>query len=170
LVFGGERWPQIASVARVELTSSTEGAGAATRVPSKAGACATLKCAHPRGTTVAVRDLFFNIPARRKFLRSEATETFHSDKSCYPLRTRASGNRFQFYEQWREVLRAAPAQNLRERAYQILAPSFLDNLLEVNGGQPQVAPDYRLRVGAERPAHQRAIRNTFCQSKIVAIV
>src|SRR6266850_1962792 len=95
--------------------------------------------AHPRGTTVAVRDLFFNIPARRKFLRSEATETFHLTNLVTHYALAHPEIAFSFTSNGREVLRAAPAQNLRERAYQIFGAEFLDNLLEVNGGQPQVA-------------------------------
>src|SRR5215207_143094 len=67
LGFRGEALASIASVAKVELTTCIEG-----------GRMRDVKdAAHPRGTTISVRDLFFNIPARRKFLRSEATETYH---------------------------------------------------------------------------------------------
>ena len=74
LGFRGEALASIASVARVDLTSRTEEAAAATRVVIEGGKMRDVKdAAHPRGTTIAVRDLFFNVPARRKFLRSEAT-------------------------------------------------------------------------------------------------
>ncbi len=140
LGFRGEALASIASVARVELTSSTEAAGAATRVTIEGGRMRDVKdAAHPRGTTVAVRDLFFNIPARRKFLRSEATETFHLTNNG------------------REVLRTAPAQNLRERAYQIFGAEFLDNLLEVNGGQSQVA---RITGYVSAPRDRRTTRDS----------
>ena len=76
--FRGEALASIASVAKVELTTCTQGAKAGTRVTIDGGRMRDVKdAAHPRGTAIAVRDLFFNIPARRKFLRSEATETFH---------------------------------------------------------------------------------------------
>ena len=78
LGFRGEALASIASVARVELISKTEDAAAATRVVIEGGRMRDVKdAAHSRGTTISVRDLFFNVPARRKFLRSEATETFH---------------------------------------------------------------------------------------------
>src|SRR5688572_3273135 len=78
LGFRGEALASIASVARVELISKTDESNAATRVVIEGGRMRDVKdAAHPRGTTITVRDLFFNVPARRKFLRSEATESFH---------------------------------------------------------------------------------------------
>src|SRR6202165_4911460 len=72
LGFRGEALASIASVARVELTTKTEATSAATRVVIEGGKLRDVKdAAHPRGTTITVRDLFFNVPARRKFLRSE---------------------------------------------------------------------------------------------------
>src|SRR5215813_7714314 len=76
LGFRGEALASIASVARVELITHTEEATAGTRVIIEGGKMRDVRdAAHPRGTTIAVRDLFFNTPARRKFLRSEATES-----------------------------------------------------------------------------------------------
>ena len=95
--------------------------------------------AHPRGTTIAVRDLFFNVPARRKFLRSEATESFHLTNLVTHYALAHPEIALTLTNNGREVLRAAPAKDLRERAYQIFGADFLDNLLEVNGGNPQVA-------------------------------
>src|SRR4029079_12408351 len=78
LGFRGEALASIASVARVELLSATAEASAATRVIIEGGRMRDVKdAAHPEGTTISVRDLFFNTPARRIFLRSEATESFH---------------------------------------------------------------------------------------------
>src|SRR5687768_6609387 len=78
LGFRGEALASIASVARVEMITRTEDISAATRVVIEGGRMRDVKdAAHPRGTTIVVRDLFFNTPARRKFLRSEATESFH---------------------------------------------------------------------------------------------
>lgn len=140
LGFRGEALASIASVARVELITKTEDATVATRVVIEGGRMRDVKdAAHPRGTTIIVRDLFFNVPARRKFLRSEATESFHLTNLVTHYALAHPEIAFTLTNGGREVLRAAPAQDLRERAYQIFGAEFLDNLLEVSGGHPQVA-------------------------------
>lgn len=140
LGFRGEALASIASVAKVELITSTEGANAATKVIIEGGRMRDVKdAAHPRGTTIAVRDLFFNVPARRKFLRSEATETFHLTNLVTHYALAHPEIAFNFTNNGREVVRATSAKDLRERAYQIFGAEFLENLLEVNGGHPQVA-------------------------------
>jgi DNA mismatch repair protein MutL len=140
LGFRGEALASIASVAKVELTTCTEDAKAATRVTIDGGRMRDVKdAAHPRGTTIAVRDLFFNIPARRKFLRSEATETYHLTNLVTHYALAHPEIAFTFVNNGREVVRAAPAKDLRERAYQIFGAEFLDNLLEVNLGDTQLA-------------------------------
>jgi DNA mismatch repair protein MutL len=140
LGFRGEALASIASVARVELLTSADDSSAATRVTIDGGRMRDVKdAAHPRGTTIAVRDLFFNVPARRKFLRSEATEAFHLTNLVTHYALAHPEISFTFTNNGREVVRAAPAKDLRERAYQIFGEEFLDNLLEVNGGHPPVA-------------------------------
>ncbi len=140
LGFRGEALASIASVARVELTTCTEDAKAATRVTIDGGRMRDVKdAAHPRGTTIAVRDLFFNIPARRKFLRSEATETYHLTNLVTHYALAHPEIAFTFVNNGREVVRAAPAEDLRERAYQVFGAEFLENLLEVNLGDAQLA-------------------------------
>ena len=140
LGFRGEALASIASVARVELITKTEEAAAATRVVIEGGRMRDVKdAAHPRGTTIIVRDLFFNVPARRKFLRSEATESFHLTNLVTHYSLAHPEIAFTLTNNGREVLRAAAALDLRERAYQIFGAEFLDNLLEVTGGHAQVA-------------------------------
>ncbi len=140
LGFRGEALASIASVARVELTTKTEAANAATRIVIEGGKMRDVKdAAHPRGTTITVRDLFFNVPARRKFLRSEATESFHLTNLVTHYALAHPEIALTLTNNGREVLRAAPAKDLRERAYQIFGADFLDNLLAVDGGNPQVA-------------------------------
>jgi DNA mismatch repair protein MutL len=140
LGFRGEALASIASVAKVELMTCIEEANAATRVTIDGGRMRDVKdAAHPRGTTIAVRDLFFNIPARRKFLRSEATETYHLTNLVTHYALAHPEIAFTFVNNGREVVRTAPAKDLRERAYQIFGEEFLKNLLEVDGGAPQFA-------------------------------
>jgi len=140
LGFRGEALASIASVARVELISRTEDAAAATRVVIEGGRMREVKdAAHPRGTTLSVRDLFFNVPARRKFLRSEATETFHLTNLVTHYALAHPEIAFTLTNSGREVLRVASAKDLRERAYQIFGAEFLDNLLEVSGGNKHIA-------------------------------
>ena len=140
LGFRGEALASIASVARVELTTKTEAAAVATRVLIEGGRMRDVKdAAHPRGTTIAVRDLFFNVPARRKFLRSEATESFHLTNLVTHYALAHPEIAFTLTNNGREVLHVAPARDLRERAYQVFGAEFLDNLLEVNGGHPKIA-------------------------------
>lgn len=140
LGFRGEALASIASVAKVELTTSTEDAAAATRVAIDGGKLRDVKdAAHPRGTTIAVRDLFFNVPARRKFLRAEATETFHLTNMVTHYALAHPEIAFTLVNNGRDVVRAVAAKDLRERAYQLFGAQFVENLLEVDGGNAQVA-------------------------------
>lgn len=140
LGFRGEALASIASVAKVELLTSTEDAAAGTRVAIEGGRMRDVKdAAHPRGTTIAMRDLFFNVPARRKFLKSEATETFHLTNLVTHYALAHPEIAFTFVNNGRDVIRAVAAKDLRERAYQIFGADFLENLLVVEGGDTQVA-------------------------------
>jgi DNA mismatch repair protein MutL len=145
LGFRGEALASIASVARVELISSTDDAAAGTRVVIEGGRMRDVKdAAHPRGTTISVRDLFFNTPARRKFLRSEATESYHLTNLATHYALAHPEIAFTLTNNGRETLRVAPAQDLRERAYQVFGAQFLDGLLAVNNASDTPAQFSRI--------------------------
>ena len=78
LGFRGEALPSIGSVARLRVCSRTAQAAAASELQVEGGVQSAVRpAAHPQGTTVEVRDLFYNVPARRKFVRTEPTEFGH---------------------------------------------------------------------------------------------
>lgn len=157
LGFRGEALASIASVARVELVTQIEGEAEGTRVIIEGGKMRDVTpAARPRGTTISVRDLFFNVPARRKFLRSEATESFHLTNLVTHYALAHPEIAFTLTNNGREVLRAGTAADLRERAYQIFGADFLESLLEVSGGQPHLA-----RVGGyiSAPRERRTSRD-----------
>ena len=157
LGFRGEALASIASVARVELLTQVSGESEGTRVLIEGGKMRDVSpAARPRGTTFTVRDLFFNVPARRKFLRSEATESFHLTNLVTHYALAHPEIEFVLTNNGPEVLRAAPSDSLRERAYQIFGEEFLENLLEVGGGYAEVA---RVRGYVSAPRERRTTRD-----------
>jgi DNA mismatch repair protein MutL len=163
LGFRGEALASIASVARVELITHIEEASAGTRVLIEGGRMRDVKdAAHPRGTTISVRDLFFNTPARRKFLRSEATESYHLTNLVTHYALAHPEIAFTLTNNGRETLRVAPAQDLRERAYQVFGAQFLDSLLEVNNQSDspvQFGQIARIRGFVSAPRERRTSRD-----------
>lgn len=140
LGFRGEALASIASVAKVELVTKTVEEPAATRVIIEGGKLSDVKdAARDTGTTITVRDLFFNTPARRKFMRSEATENYHLTAIVTHYALAHPEIAFTLINNGREVLRVSPARDLRERAYQIFGAGLLDSLLPVSGGRDYVA-------------------------------
>ncbi|MGQ0541615.1 MAG: DNA mismatch repair endonuclease MutL [Blastocatellia bacterium] len=140
LGFRGEALASIASVAKVELITKIEEELAATRVIVEGGRLIDVKdAARGAGTTTSVRDLFFNTPARRKFMRSEATENYHLTSIVTHYALARPEISFTLTNNGREVLRVSPAKDLRERAFQIFGGGLLDSLLPVAGGREYVA-------------------------------
>jgi DNA mismatch repair protein MutL len=167
LGFRGEALASIASVARVELVTRTNDSTAGSRVVIEGGRMRDVKdAAHPTGTTIVVRDLFFNTPARRKFLRSEATESYHLTNLVTHYALAHPEISFTLTNNGRETLRVAAAKDLRERAYQVFGAQFLDGLLEVNNAVseptetsfslPQIA---RVRGFVSAPRERRTSRD-----------
>ncbi|HXG67944.1 MAG TPA: DNA mismatch repair endonuclease MutL, partial [Blastocatellia bacterium] len=87
--------------------------------------------AWPGGTEIEVRDLFFNIPARRKFLKSDATESVHITNLVQHYALANPEVAFLLVNNGRDAIRVAPARALRERAYQVLGGGLLGKLVEV---------------------------------------
>lgn len=140
LGFRGEALASIASVAKVELiTKITEGE-TATRVYIEGGKLIDVKeSARPNGTTITVRDLFFNTPARRKFMRSQATENYHIISTIQHYALANPNIAFSLTNNGREAIRVAAAKNLRERAYQLFGGELIESLLPVDGGREFIA-------------------------------
>ncbi|MEL7310900.1 MAG: DNA mismatch repair endonuclease MutL [Pseudomonadota bacterium] len=129
LGFRGEALPSIASVARVELASRTEGQQHGTVIAVDGGAMQPQSPISMRsGTRVSVRDLFYNTPARRKFLRTEKTEFTHIDRNIRRLALAHPGVAFTVKHNGRTVLHlpSARADGDRERRLaQLLGPEFV---------------------------------------------
>jgi DNA mismatch repair protein MutL len=174
LGFRGEALASIASVAKVELTTKTAEDQIATRVVIEGGRLVDVKdAARDTGTTIAVRDLFFNTPARRKFMRSEATENYHLTSIATHYALAHPEIAFTMTNNGRDVLRVAPAKDLRERAFQIFGSGILESLLPVNGGREYVA---KVTGFVSAPRERRTTRdgqyffvnNRFVRDKTIA--
>ena len=140
LGFRGEALASIASVAKVDLTTKTEADAVASKVIVEGGKLIDVKdAARDTGTTVEARDLFFNTPARRKFMRSEATENYHLTVIVTHYALAHPEIAFTLTNNGREILRVSPAKDLRERAYQIFGEGLLESLIHVDGGREFVA-------------------------------
>ncbi|HBR56571.1 MAG TPA: DNA mismatch repair endonuclease MutL, partial [Blastocatellia bacterium] len=140
LGFRGEALASIASVARVELITGTDAENAATLVKVDGGTLMDVKdAARDRGTTISVHDLFFNTPARRKFMRSEATENYHLTNIVTHYALAHPEIAFSLSNNGREIFRISPGKDLRERAFQLFGSSLMESLLPVAGGREFVA-------------------------------
>jgi DNA mismatch repair protein MutL len=136
LGFRGEALPSIGSVSHLRLISRPTGAEHAAEIAVDAGAVSPVRpAAHPPGTTVEVRDLFFNIPARRKFVRSASTETGHIVRLLERLALSRPEVSFRLRSGER-VLLDAPAPSREgggeERLLQVLGRELIPSLIPVN--------------------------------------
>jgi len=132
LGFRGEALPSIASVSRLFLRTKTDRDAEGTEVEFNGGKLIGVRdIAWPRGSEVEVRDLFFNIPARRKFLKSDATESFHITNLVQHYALANPHLSFLLIGNGRDAIRVSAARSLKERAYQVLGGSLLDKLVEV---------------------------------------
>ena len=135
LGFRGEALPSIASVARVRLCSRAHGSDSAYAISADNGHLSDLEpAAHPVGTTIEVRDLFFNVPARRKFLRAERTESQHIARMVERLSLACFGTGFTLKTGGR-VTADYPAADTHEqreqRVAQIVGDEFMANALYI---------------------------------------
>ncbi|WP_348264140.1 DNA mismatch repair endonuclease MutL [Telmatobacter sp. DSM 110680] len=131
LGFRGEALPSIASVARVSLETST-GEEAGTRMDIAGGKILHVEDAPiPRGTTISVSDLFFNTPARRKFLRAESTELSHVTALVTHYALAHPEKHFELVSASHTLVSAPPVSRPAERIYQIFGKETLSQLLPV---------------------------------------
>ena len=137
LGFRGEALPSIASVARVTLETATGEESSGTRVEIAGGRILHVDdAALPRGTTIAVADLFFNTPARRKFLRAESTELAHVTALVTHYALAHPEKHFELLSATHTVLSAPPVARTAERIYQIFGKETLAQLLPVAAELP----------------------------------
>jgi DNA mismatch repair protein MutL len=148
LGFRGEALPSIASVARVNLETSTGDEQAGTRLEIAGGKILHVEdAAVPRGTTISVADLFFNTPARRKFLRAESTELAHVTALVTHYALAHPEKHFELVSASHTLVSAPPVSRAAERIYQIFGKDTLAQLLPVaaempleRGGLPEPPP------------------------------
>lgn len=155
--FRGEALPSISSVSRLRLISRHQDDEEAWEV-SGDGADSELKtkpAAHPQGTTVEVRDLFYNTPARRKFLRTEKTEFGHIQTLVQRLALVRFDVGFTLQHNRRRVLSLAPCNDVTQqekRLAELLGSNFLEQALPIR----EQAGDLALYGWVARPGFSRS--------------
>lgn len=169
LGFRGEALPSIASVSRLTLETRSPDETTGTRIEIAGGKI--LKCdeaALGGGTTITVRDLFFNVPARKKFLRSEQTELAHIASLATHYSLAYPGKAFELRHDGRELLNVTPVSELRARVFQVFGDQTVDELVDLGvrireaPADPEEDPRaFQLRGFISRPQIQKLNRNSI---------
>ncbi|MGZ4814790.1 MAG: DNA mismatch repair endonuclease MutL [Terriglobales bacterium] len=132
LGFRGEALPSIASVSRLRLETHAPEDAAGTIVEINGGKIQTVEEAGlPLGTSITVRDLFYNIPARRKFLKAESTELSHIASLVTHYALAHPEMHFELHSATNAMLIAPPVSDHSQRIYQIFGKDTLDQLIPV---------------------------------------
>ena len=172
LGFRGEALPSIASVSRLLLETRAAEDRVGTAVEIAGGKI--IRCdeaALAAGTTITVRDLFYNVPARKKFLRSEQTEIAHIASLMTHYSLAHPQKSFSLRHNQSDLLSAAPAASLRERIFQVFGTQVLDDLVDLGdqGRDLKLPIDegdvierrFRLRGFVSGPQVQKLNRNSI---------
>ena len=187
LGFRGEALPSIASVSRLVLETRSMEESTGTRIEIAGGKI--LRCdeaALGGGTAITVRDLFHNVPARRKFLRTEQTELAHIASLVTHYSLAHPDKSFRLSTGPHELLSVTPVATMKERVYQVFGSQILDELVEIGvrerdlflppesvppsqaiaeyrAGEPEDPPVRRFRLNGffSRPQVQKSNRNSI---------
>ena len=139
LGFRGEALPSIAAVSRFELLTSADPAEGGVRVTVEGGrVLGTEPAARARGTTVEIRDLFFNVPARRKFLRAPETELRHASETVWGAALARPDVAFYLRHGTRTLVDAPPARDLSERLRALWSKATKVTRFSAAGGGAEV--------------------------------
>ena len=169
LGFRGEALPSIASVSRLTLETRAQEEQTGTRIEIAGGKM--LSCdeiAQTGGTAITVRDLFFNVPARKKFLRSDQTELAHVASLVTHYSLAHPDKSFELREDARELLSVEPVGELRDRVFQVFGSQTLQDLIELEGreklleidpGEPALT--FTVHGFVSRPQVQKNNRNSI---------
>ncbi len=172
LGFRGEALPSIAAVSRLRLETRASNEEQGTQVEFAGGRLVNVQPAGiPTGTSISVSDIFYCVPARRKFLKSEATELGHIASLVTHYALAHPEVRFLLKTSSQLLLDCAPVDKLSERVYQVFGRQALDELVEIpasaqpvnstaaegDAGEPVAA--LRVRGFTSRPEVQRTNRN-----------
>jgi DNA mismatch repair protein MutL len=172
LGFRGEALPSIASVSRLLLETKSREERVGTVVEIAGGKMFRVEeIAHSGGTTITVRDLFFNVPARKKFLRSEQTEIAHIASLVTHYSLAHPSKSFELRHNNAELLSVTPVETLRERVFQVFGTQVLEDLFDlgdhardlkvpVDEDEP-ISRHFRLRGFVSSPAVQKMNRNSI---------
>jgi DNA mismatch repair protein MutL len=182
LGFRGEALPSIASVARVLLETRAPDEPSGTIMEIAGGKILRVADAGlPEGTSISVRDLFFNTPARKKFLRAESTELSHLASLVTHYALAHPEKHFELHSASNAMLVAAPVESQSERIYQIFGSETLEQLISLAAGmklervgipepppwrrdeeyEPAVPGDIRVHGFVSKPEVQKLNRNSI---------
>ncbi len=143
LGFRGEAMPTIAAVSRLLLETRDANDAEGTRIEFAGGKLVGVKPAGlPAGTTVSVADLFYSVPARRKFLKSDTTELGHIASLVTHYALANPGKQFVLTTPTQTIIDCAPTERLADRVYQLFGKQSLDELVEI----PMVSAAFRAAI------------------------
>lgn len=155
--FRGEALPSIASVSRFTLRTRAEGWEHGTEIKINGGKLLEKKdCGMPVGTVIEVAQLFNSVPARRKFLKTDPTETAHITYNTRLFAVAHPQVAFRVLEGGRTVFQSPACENLRDRIAEIWGRSLADDLIPVDASDPKTG--YRLTGLTAKPGVGRSTR------------
>jgi DNA mismatch repair protein MutL len=163
--FRGEALPSIASVSHLTLRTRTAAASSGTEVRVNGGVVSSVReVGAPPGTTIEVADLFYNLPARRKFLKSDGAESAQISRMVTQLALAYPEVGFTLSSAGRTVLQCPPVKTLRERFYQLYGER--DDLVEA-GKEAAGIRLYGLVAALAEQGPRRGPQNIFVNRRIV---